>query len=105
MIRGLLLLLVGSTIVAGQSLPARPSFDSYPAETIYTGTPAQPKLSKDQRMYRTVIRTGAKSPVQFAGHYTVPECGCGTGCSLYYIVDSVTGRVYEGDFAISDLPG
>jgi len=103
--RVLLLLLLSSTELFGQSIPASTSFENYPAEQIYKGTPALPKLDKDERMFRTVIRNGAKSPVQFAGHYTVPQCGCGTGCSQFYIVDSVTGRVYEGDFTISDLPG
>jgi hypothetical protein len=105
MIRVLLLLLVSSTVLLGQSMPARPSFERYPVERIFKGVPAQPKLDKDQRMFRTVIRNGSRSRVQFAGHYTVPQCGCGTGCSLYYIVDSITGRVYDGEFAVSDLPG
>jgi hypothetical protein len=34
----------------------------------------------------------------------VPIFGCGAGCSAFYIVDSVTGRVYDG-FGIADLPG
>jgi hypothetical protein len=104
MIRVLILLLVSSTMLAGQSIPDRPSFDRYAAEHIYEGAPAQPKLNKDQMMFRTVIRKGAKSPVQFASHYTVPQFGCGAGCSSFYIVDSITGRVYDG-FGISDLPG
>jgi hypothetical protein len=37
-------------------------------------------------------------------HYTVPQFGCGTECSAFYIVDSITGRVYGG-FGIADLPG
>ncbi|HKR28593.1 MAG TPA: hypothetical protein VJS11_14110, partial [Acidobacteriaceae bacterium] len=53
--------------------------------------------------FRTVIRRGAKSEVQFAGHYTVPQFGCGAGCSAFLIVDSITGKVYDG-FGISDLP-
>jgi hypothetical protein len=103
--RMLLLLLLSSTGLCGQSVPVRPSFEKYPATQIYKGTPAEPKLDKDQRMFRTVIRKGARSPVQFAGHYTVAQCGCGTGCSQFYIVDSINGRVYDGEFAISDLPG
>ena len=70
---------------------------------IYHGTPAPPKLSKDQRRYRTVIRTGSKSAVEFAGHYTLPRYGCGTGCNNFYIVDSLTGKVYDG-FDVGDLP-
>lgn len=102
--RVFLLILLSSTVLYGQSIPARPSFEKFPAKQIYKGIPAPPKLDKDQRMFRTVIRKGAKSQVQFAGHYTIPQCGCGTGCSQFYIVDSINGRVYDG-FGISDLPG
>jgi hypothetical protein len=51
-----------------------------------------------------MIRTGAKSPVEFAGHYTVPTWGCGAGCNAFVIVDSITGRVYDG-FVVAELPG
>jgi len=54
-------------------------------------------------MYGKVIRRGAESPVQFAGHYTVPQFGCGAACSAFFIVDSVSGRVYNG-VGIMDLP-
>src|ERR1700750_2529708 len=54
-------------------------------------------------MFSTVIRRGAKSEVQFAGHYTVPQFGCGTECSAFYIADSISGHVYDG-FGIADLP-
>jgi hypothetical protein len=103
MIRASLLLPLFSTVLAGQSIPARPSFDHYPVTQIYKGVPAPPKLSKDERVYRTVIREGAKSDVQFAGHYTVPMAGCGAQCNGFYIVDSITGMVYDG-FAILELP-
>lgn len=41
--------------------------------------------------------------MEFAGHYTVPVFGCGAGCSAFYIVDSVTGRVYDG-FGVVEMP-
>jgi hypothetical protein len=104
MTRILLLLLLSSTAFYGQSTPTRPSFESYPAKRIYQGTPARPILGKDQRSFRTRIRDGAKSPVEFAGHYTLPRFGCGAGCSAFFIVDSVTGKVYDG-FGVADLPG
>jgi hypothetical protein len=55
-------------------------------------------------MFRTRIRNGAKGPVEFAGHYTLPRWGCGAGCSAFAIVDSITGRVYEVPFSLEDLP-
>jgi hypothetical protein len=102
--RAMLLLAFFPIALAGQSIPSRPSFEDYTVEHIYKGTPAPPILSKDQRSFRTRIRFGAKSPVEFAGHYTLPRFGCGTGCSSFFIVDSITGKVYDG-FGIADLPG
>ena len=104
MTRVLLLLLLSSTAFYGQTLLTRPSFESYPAKRLFKGTPARPILSKDQRSFRTRIHDGAKSPVEFAGHYTLPRFGCGLGCSAFFIVDSITGRVYDG-FGVADLPG
>lgn len=103
MIRIPLLFVLYSAVLSAQTVPSRPSFEDYPAKQIYKGIPAPPKLDKDARMYRTVIREGANSEVQFAGHYTVPQFGCGAGCSAYYIVDSITGKVYDG-FGIAELP-
>ena len=81
---------------------ARPDFTDYVVEKIYTGAPAPPKLDRDQRTFRTMIREGAKSKVEFAGHYTVPRWGCGSGCSTFVIVDSITGTVYNG-FNVADF--
>jgi hypothetical protein len=88
----------------GQSIPSRPGFEDYAVKRIFNGTPARPILTNDQRSFRTRIRDGAKSPVEFAGHYTLPRFGCGAGCSAFFIVDSITGKVYDG-FGIADLPG
>jgi hypothetical protein len=57
----------------------RPKFTDYPVQQIYRGMPAAPVLNKDQQNFRTMIRRGANTPVQFAGHYTVPVWGCGAG--------------------------
>jgi hypothetical protein len=91
-------------LVGKPTSSARPEFSQYPVERIYTGKPAAPKLTPSQRTFRTRIRYGAKQPVEFAGHYTVPRWGCGAGCSGFMIADSITGRVYDG-FYIADLPG
>jgi hypothetical protein len=101
--RALMLLALLPIALAGQPTPPRPSFESYGVKQIYQGKPAHPVLNKDQMSFRTRIRDGANSPVEFAGHYTLPRFGCGAGCSAFYIVDSITGRVYDG-FGIADLP-
>lgn len=96
---GFLLCLIHS--LYAQKAVGRPQFSDYPVQQIYQGKPSVPILSKSQREYRTVIREGAKSKVQFSGHYTLPAFGCGTGCTDFYIVDSISGKVYDG-FAVSD---
>ena len=55
-------------------------------------------------MFRTRILADAKSPVEFAGHYTLPRWGCGAGCNEFVIVDSVTGKVYDVPFSVAELP-
>jgi hypothetical protein len=91
--------------VGAQVTAERPSFSEFPVKSIFRGKPATPKLvTKGQRMFRTRILAGAKSPVEFAGHYTLPRWGCGTLCNEFVIVDSVTGRVYDVPFSLSELP-
>jgi hypothetical protein len=100
---GCFALMMSAGLRAQTSAPPA-AFEDYPVKQIYRGVPMPPKLSKNQRTYRTVIRFGAKSTVEFAGHYTFPRYGCGSGCSAFYIEDSVNGRVYDG-FNVQDLPG
>jgi hypothetical protein len=101
--RAICVLAIVCTGWAQQSKSARPEFKNYAVEQVFTGAPAAPKLSKGQRMFRTMIREGAKAKVQFAGHYTVPAWGCGAGCVDFVIVDSISGRVYDG-FVVAMMP-
>lgn len=98
-----LLLMIAAVAWPQQPAGARPDFKAFPVDRVYKGTPAPPKLSKEQLTFRSMIRTGAKSPVEFAGHYTVPRWGCGAGCSDFVVVDSITGKVYDG-FTVTELP-
>ena len=88
---------------AWQHKSARPEFKDYTVDQVYTGTPAAPKITRDWRSFRTRIREGAKSKVQFAGHYTVPAWGCGAGCVDFVLVDSISGQVYDG-FGVALMP-
>lgn len=83
--------------------PPRPSFRDYRVKKIYHGDPATPVITKEFRGFRTRIREGAKSDVEFAGHYTIPRWGCGTDCNGFVIVDSISGTVYDG-FGVAGLP-
>jgi|GEM_PF-1852957 len=83
--------------------PPRPKFRDYRVKNIYSGTTAKPIITKDFRTFRTAIRRGADSEVEFAGHYTIPRWGCGTDCNGFVVVDSVSGKVYVG-FGVHGLP-
>ena len=81
----------------------RPSFSDFAAKDIYRGEPARPIITKEFRSFRAMIRKGANSDVEFAGHYTIPRWGCGTDCNGFVIVDSISGRVYAG-VGVAGLP-
>lgn len=98
----IVLLLLASSAMSGAQTKPRPRFEDYPVKDIYRGKPAAPVLkTRNQRLFRTMIREGANSKVQFAGHYTVAIWGCGSGCGEFALVDSITGRVYDG-FTVED---
>lgn len=80
-------------------LSKAPKPGSYPVRSRYKGKPAKPVLdSKRARLYRTIIRNGAKEGPNFAGHYTVVAWGCGLGSYSLAIVDAITGKVYFPPF-------
>ena len=81
----------------------RPKFSDYAVKGIYREKPTPPIVTKERRSVRARIRRGADSNVEFAGHYTIPRWGCGTSCNGFVIVDSISGRIYDG-FGVVDLP-
>jgi hypothetical protein len=83
--------------------PPRPRFHDYRVKSIYHGKPVPPTITKEFRGFRTRIRQGAKSDVEFGGHYTIPRWGCGTECNGFVVVDSISGKVYDG-FGVAGLP-
>lgn len=53
---------------------------------------------RNYSMYRTRILEGMRDEgANFAGHYTIIQLGCGTGCTFNFLADRKTGKV-------SDLP-
>jgi hypothetical protein len=103
--RGGILTVILSVVAVGAayggSLPAHSShsFTDYSAE-VYKGAFAEPDFqhsSKGYWMFRTRIRDGARTGVNFGGHFAITGAGCGTGCIQYFMIDLITGR-------ISDLP-
>lgn len=91
------LLLMSSGFAQQEQAPApewRFRFADYKVGSIYHGKPAPAKIvTKWDRQFRTRIREGARKGPNFAGHYTVADWGCGSGCVSFVIVDAKTGRV------------
>jgi hypothetical protein len=81
-----------------------PRFEDYPVREVYKGRPARVRLdSLKARMFRTMLREGARTGPNFAGHYTFVLWGCGTGCAQTAVVDARTGRVYFVPVEFSDI--
>ena len=81
---------------AAQSRPL-PQFADYPVDSIFSGRPAPVDLSSNPvaRRFRTVLRQGARSGPNYAGHLTVVTWGCGTSCIVIAVVDARSGRVFS----------
>jgi len=70
-----------------------------PRNERYRGKTATVVLgSKRARLYRTVLREGAKRGPNFAGHYTIVTWGAGLATFSMAVVDAKTGRVYFPPF-------
>lgn len=72
------------------------NFSDFPA-ALYKGKLAIPDFKTDPKakLFRTQIRDQCKSNgVNFAGHYTIAEWGCGSDCQQIAIIDRLTGRIY-----------
>jgi hypothetical protein len=72
---------------------------------VFSGQPARPQIAeKNHRTFRTkIIDAAAKGP-NFAGHYTVAEWGCGSGCTSLAVVDETTGKVFSAPFETLTTP-
>ena len=76
-----------------------PIFEDFKVTGLFKGVPKAPVLrTRIDREYRTLVRNAAKAGPNFAGHYSVAEWGCGTGCHGFVVVDVVTGIVYDPPF-------
>jgi hypothetical protein len=75
------------------SRAGQPRFQDYPA-TVSTAKLRAPKIvSREARMFRTVIRDGSADGVNFAGRFTIVVWGCGARCFDWAMVDRTTGEV------------
>ena len=75
----------------------RPAFKNFPVKTILKSKAAPANITANWRSYRTMIRLGAKSRVEFAGHYTVPRWGCGSSCIGFGVYGQGDGLPEDGE--------
>lgn len=67
----------------------------FAVSAVFSGRTKLPDFRGRDREYnnfRTRIRDGMKDGPNFAGHYTVIQIGCGTGCSFVIVADNKTGK-------------
>jgi len=77
-------------------------FGDHPVALEFHGSPAVPlQNTPNSKRYRTKIRQAATNGPNFADHYTLAVWGCGAGCVMFSVVDSVDGRVYDAPFTVS----
>ena len=83
-------------------------FDNYKVDRIYKGQLAKPNFRTDQsaKTFITRIQDGCKEMgVNFAGHYTIVEWGCGTQCLNFAIVDRISGKIIFSQFQSDTIEG
>jgi len=90
----------GATCFTYRAIPRMtkvPKFSDYPAAHAFNGKRAADidfKSYKNSRSFRTRLRDGLKNqPPDYDGHYTTVDIGCGSGCSVRWIVDLETGKI------------
>ena len=110
LITGVELCTLGMTIPATQAQSSRvPRFEDYPVQSIYRG-PVKLLHLDDPNRYADSAEgrcVGGEAPpgyvpgpVNFAGHFVVETCTCGSGCYSLYLWDAITGK-FHGFFPSS----
>jgi hypothetical protein len=90
----LITLIISLPVVATAQSKSLPRFKEYPAR-IFKGKPVPAKISGSRaRMFRTVIREGAKAGPNCAGHYTIVTWTVGLNLLQLAIVDAQSGKIY-----------
>lgn len=84
------------------------NWDTYKVDKVYKGELASPNFSKDPdaKHFITRIREGCKETgVNFAGHYTIVEWGCGALCQQMAIVDRISGQIIYSQIPFDTVDG
>jgi hypothetical protein len=89
----------------GQKAAKQPLFEDYRVAGVYNGIVRPPNFGPLDQYSGTDLRCFGEDPafyanmqVNFAGHFVVRACSCGSGCHYIFLWDAESGKVYR------DLP-
>jgi len=75
-------------------------FEDYPVTRIYKGRVKPPAFGNPDQYGGTDLRCFtdpelyATERVNFAGHFVIESCTCGSGCHYLFMWDAMTGKLY-----------
>jgi hypothetical protein len=100
------------------SADAPPRFADFPVASIYHRPVKPPNLGSPEKFEGTDIRCFggdasefAREHVNFADHFVIDACTCGSGCHYLFMWDAITGQFYPRlppgviDVGPYDMPG
>jgi hypothetical protein len=78
-----------------------PQFSDYQVPKVYRGKTVAPKFGDPAHYHGTDLRCFGADPqdyagrrANFAGHFVIDTCTCGSGCHYLFMWDAVNGRFY-----------
>lgn len=89
------------TLANGQSKKVPPRFEDFPVPSVYRGAVKPPAFGDRSRLEGTDLRCFGDltdyvdAKVNFAGHFVIGTCTCGSGCHYLFMWDASTGKFYE----------
>ena len=80
-----------------------PRFEDFPVAAVYHGSVKAPAFGNPAQYQGTDSRCFggddqydySTEGVNFAGHFVIGTCTCGTGCHYLYMWDAMSGRFYQ----------
>ena len=101
-VSGLLCFAAFNPIATYAQKTAAPTFADHRVAEVYSGVVTPPNFGSLDQYSGTDARCFGQDPsfykamrVNFAGHFVVSTCSCGTGCHYLFLWDAVTGTVYQ----------
>jgi hypothetical protein len=89
------------TLASGQQKKS-PSFQDYRVATVHRGPSKPPTFGNVEQFSGTDLRcfggdpaAYAREQANFAGHYVIASCTCGSGCHYLFMWDALTGKFYD----------